>query len=251
MTRPWWRTRQFDGLELLLICVLIATVTALLARDTGSLQDDWLREKYGPSKWSHNNEEWIIRDFFGDRRDGVFVDVGSADPRTGSNTFYLESHLGWSGIAVDALAEYEPHYKQHRPRTRFFALFVGDKSDKPATLYVSRPLGSSSGFRDFTEFYSQGKSIESRQVPTITMNDLLDRAGITRVDLVSMDIELAEPAALAGFDLTRFRPELVCIEAHPPNRQRLIDHFSRHGYRIVGKYLWADVENLYFAPLPE
>ncbi len=39
-----------------------------------------------------------------------------------------------------------------------------------------------------------------------------------------MDIELSEPKALAGFTIERFKPELVCIEAHPevPSRSSII-----------------------------
>lgn len=58
-------------------------------------------------------------------------------------------------------------------------------------------------------------------------------------------------AALAGFDIDRFKPALVCVEAPPPIRQRLVDYFARHRYRIVAKYLWADSANLYFAPMTE
>jgi FkbM family methyltransferase len=247
--RKWWR-RQFDTVEVLLICLLVIGATAAVARRKSVLQDDWLRQQYGPSKWSYNAEEWIVRDFFEDRRDGVFVDIGSADARKSSNTYYLESKLGWSGVAVDALAEHAPSYAQYRPRTQFFALFVGDRSDARATLYVSERAANSSMSRQFTEFYNPGKPIEVREVPTITMNDLLDRAGVSRVDFLTMDIEMAEPVALAGFDIGRFKPALVCVEAHPPIRQWLIDYFVRHDYRVVAKYLWADWENLYFAPLP-
>ena len=104
--RKWWR-RQFDTVEVLLICLLVIGATAAVARRKSVLQDDWLRQRYGPSKWSYNAEEWIVRDFFEDRRDGIFVDIGSADARTSSNTYYLESALGWSGVAVDALAEHD------------------------------------------------------------------------------------------------------------------------------------------------
>jgi hypothetical protein len=64
-----------------------------------------------------------------------------------------------------------------------------------------------------------------------------------------MDIELHEPVALKGLDLTLHRPTLVCIEALMPVRQQILDHFARHGYVVVGKYLRADQENLYFTPL--
>lgn len=240
--------RRFDLIELVLACLLAAAATAALVRSASPVQDEWLRERYGPSKWSYNAEEWIVRDFFADRRGGVFVDVGSADARESSNTYYLESALGWSGVAVDALAEFGPSYAEHRPRTQFFALLVGDRSDERATLYLSARAGNSSTSQDFTAFYNPGRTLETREMPTVTLTDLLDRAGVTSVDFLSMDIEMSEPAALTGFDIERFKPALVCVEAHPPIRQWLVDYFANHGYRVVATYLWSDWENLYFAP---
>ena len=66
---------------------------------------------------------------------------------------------------------------------------------------------------------------------------------------MSMDIELAEAKALSAFDVRRYRPDLVCIEAHLPVRQAILDYFSRNGYVVVGRYLRADTRNLYFTPL--
>jgi anthraniloyl-CoA monooxygenase len=49
--------------------------------------------------------------------------------------------------------------------------------------------------------------------------------------------------------LERFRPRLLAVEAHPPIRQQLLDHFARHGYAPVGKYWRVDSENFWFAPV--
>ena len=104
-----------------------------------------------------------------------------------------------------------------------------------------------SGNRAFTE--QIGEKAKEVDAPTITLNDLLDSEGVKKIDFLSIDIELWEPKALAGFDVERFRPELVCIEAHPQVRQQILDYFARHHYTVVGKYLRADVNNLYFTPI--
>jgi hypothetical protein len=93
--------------------------------------------------------------------------------------------------------------------------------------------------------------LAERTVGTITLDDLLSGAGVTRIDFLSMDIEMAEPRALAGFDVDRFRPSLVCIEAHLPVRQQILDYFAKHGYVLVGRYLWTDLVSLYFKPLDD
>jgi FkbM family methyltransferase len=208
----------------------------------------YLEQAYGPQRYSQFAEEWIIRDFFKDRRNGVFVDIGASHYRDDSTTFYLEEHLGWSGVAVEPLQQFEADYKTHRPRTRFLPFFVSDVSDRTAELYVLQEhTVVSSSDRKFTE--RTGANPRETTVPTITMNDLLRKAGIGRFDFLSMDIELSEPKALAGFDIRRFLPELVCVEAHPEVRQQILDYFARNGYVIVGKYLPADENNLYFMPL--
>lgn len=48
----------------------------------------------GKKLYSQYDEELIIRDFFNDRRGGVFVDVGCYHYKDISTTYYLEKHLG-------------------------------------------------------------------------------------------------------------------------------------------------------------
>ena len=79
-----------------------------------------LVQKYGPKLYSQGNEELVIRDFFQDRRGGVFVDIGASQYKTNSTTYYLEHHLEWTGIAVDAICDYRKDYEIYRKGTRFF-----------------------------------------------------------------------------------------------------------------------------------
>ena len=152
-------------------------------------------------------------------------------------------------------AQFADDYLTHRPRTRFFSFFVSDVSDANATLHEAdgNPLVASSnqGFaaRAGTEAPKPVHSTRAVTVPTVRLTDLLSRVGIERFDFLSVDVELAEPKVLAGFDISRFRPSLVCIEAHPQVRQQILDYFAAHGYVLLGRYLRADLQNLYFAPV--
>ena len=205
------------------------------------------REAYGPHHYTEREEEWLIRDYFQDRRNGVFVDVGANHYKLSNKTYYLESELGWSGIAIEPQQQFAAGYAEHRPATKFFPFFVSDVSNKTAQLYIT--AHSSLVASSNREFVAQfGDLDEVREVPTITLTGLLEAEGIQQFDFLSMDIELHEPKALAGFDIQRFRPSLVCIEGLLPVRQQIIDYFTRNGYVLVGKYMWVDLENLYFAP---
>jgi len=124
---------------------------------------------------------------------------------------------------------------------------VSDRAGALTTLWVPPRLPGLASF-DKANLEKHGLKPEPFDVPTVTLNDVLDQAGIARVDFVSMDIENAEPSALKGFDIHRFRPELLCVEAHPEIRQWLLNYFHAHNYVVVGKYLPFDSVNLYFAP---
>jgi FkbM family methyltransferase len=194
--------------------------------------------------YSQNDEEIVIRDFFQDRRDGVFLDVGCAWPVKGNNTFYLEDNLGWWGIAVDALAEYARPWGKRR-NSKFFNYLVTDHSGTTESFFRANATGVSSLYP--TNAKAQGKYTEVH-VPTITLTKLLDDNHVSKIDFMSMDIEGAEPLALAGFDIERFKPALACVEAHPASRETILKYFADHGYQRIDRYLAYDRVNYYFAP---
>ena len=200
-------------------------------------------------KYSLFAEELIIRDFFQDLKGGVFVDVGCAWPIKASNTYYLEKHLGWTGIGIDALEDYAPAWKSDRPNSKFFAFIVTDQTAAQGTFYKSAGLGLSSVNRDAASGKNFGGPMPTEQieVPTITLDDLLDREGITKIDLLSMDIEGHEATALAGFDIERFQPDLLVIEGHS---QAVTEYLTRHGYQQILRYAAFDSVNRYFRRKP-
>jgi FkbM family methyltransferase len=244
------RAPRFSLFQALCIAVSVGVIGASVPRPQEVNSElDALEKAYGPDHNSWHAEEWIIRDFFKDRRGGVFVDVGASHYRVSSNTYYLEHNLGWSGIAVEPMRQFEADYVAHRPRTRFFSYFASDRSDVDVTMYTyGDDFAAASSDEGWATRFGPGAKEAPRAMvaPSITLDDLLTRAGIESFDFLSMDIELAEPKALAGLDIERFGPAFVCIEAAPEVRQQILDYFARHGYVAVGKYLRADAINLYF-----
>ncbi len=195
--------------------------------------------------YSQKNEELVIRHFFDDRRGGVFVDVGCYHWKKYSTTYYLEARLGWSGVGIDALPWLRAGYEKNRPATRFFNYIVTDRSGGKATLFAAGPLSSTDEER--IEAWLPGEKRKPIEVPTITLTELLDEAGIAKIDFLSMDIEGGEAAALRGFDIERFAPELACVEVAAENREAVAQYFADHGYQLLEEYRAYDPLNLYYA----
>jgi len=253
------KTKRVTRLELVAVAAALVVIVIVSAARWPRphlaptiIEDDLLgalRTRFGQHVYSQGPEELLIRDFFQDRRGGVFLDVGAYDPVTYSNTYRLEHDLGWRGVAIDAIVEFAARYAKLRPATRFVAAFVGDSDQGAATLFLDPEQAViASGDQAFTSRFTT-KAVP-RQVTRRTLNSILAEAETDRVDFVSLDIELGEPAALAEFDLGRYRPELLCIEAHSQTRQPVLNVMARAGYVVVGRYLRVDPSNLYFMPLP-
>jgi len=211
---------------------------------------DKLKKAYGPKLYSQFDEETLIRHFFKDMRAGFFVDVGAGEWQRISTTYYLEKHLDWKGIAIDANEALAIGYAKNRPRTKFFCRFVADTSDQVADFFL--PIYSpdtASGKREMVLRPGQAESqVAKSKVPTITLNKLLDDEQVKIVDFLSMDIEGGEVAALAGFDIKRFKPKLVCIEVAHSSQDLIRDYFKRNGYQRVEEYLPLDPVSWFFAP---
>jgi len=155
----------------------------------------------------------------------------------------------WSGIGVDALPEYAASWKRKRPGSRFYSFLVSDHSDTVEPFFRSELRGTSSHRRELMKGPA-GRDVAFQQleVPTITLTKLLEMNDVSQIAFLSMDIEGAEPLALARFDIDRFRPELACVEAKPANREALIAYFAEHGYQRLERYLQYDTVNYYFTP---
>ena len=126
---------------------------------------------------------------------------------------------------------------------------VTDHSGTMEKLYIGGQI-SSINERHVELFpgaqWEQAKPIE---VPTITLNELLSQNAVQHIDFMSMDIEGAEPKALAGFDIQSYRPRLVCVEASPEIRDAILQYFTTHGYERIDEYLTYDAVNWYVRPV--
>jgi FkbM family methyltransferase len=234
-----------------LLCVLLASASS---GDESSPTDTAKWDAFletAKKRFQSRQPEVIIRHFFRDRRGGFFLDVGAAHFQQGNTTYYLEQRLGWSGIAVDALEHWRPAYEKNRPKTKFLTYIVTDHTGAKEPFFrIENQVGSTANKEraDRIKKLMPSQDVQEIMVPTTTLDALLDREGVTRIDLLSMDIEQGEPAALAGFDIKRFAPQLVCIEHLPEVQAAILEYFERHGYRRIERYLEYDKLNWYFTP---
>jgi FkbM family methyltransferase len=150
-------------------------------------------------------EDAYLRRIFRDQAHGVCVEVGAYDGVTFSAT-YLFDQLGWQCILVEPAPESCRNIRANRPRATVLEVAASDAAGT-ATFY----LADSAAVLNSLE-QDPGQHTTAITVPTDTLDTLLARAGVTRVDFMTIDVEGAEERVLRGLTLARFAPRVVILE---------------------------------------
>ena len=189
-------------------------------------------------------EKKLVRDYFNNKKQGVFVDVGGNDPvAVTSQSWHLEDQLQWRGVVVEPNPKFLQQCREKRRAICFACACVEHEDERQVTLYVPVLNGNEmdshaavdKNIDDFN--YRQHTQIK---VPAYTLESILKQAGITAIDLLSIDVEGAELQVLKGFNIKRYQPGLILLE---DKHLYLTKHryLKRHGYVLVkrtGRNFW-------------
>jgi FkbM family methyltransferase len=185
-------------------------------------------------------------------RNGVFVDVGAYDGVSISNSYFMESRLGWRGVCVEPLvgAVFEALQRQRQCATFNVAAFnssghaeftVVPKArayDSGGTSHMLSGISGAYDAKHVTRIIEEANNtgIDTIRVPTVLLRDILRQAGVTHVDVLSVDTENSEAQVLRGMDFAEVYVDVVVVEAS--YFARLVDvHdvLTTNGFELVGK----------------
>lgn len=156
-----------------------------------------------------------------------FVEVGANQPRTLSQTWELEQR-GWTGVLIEPQPELADRLRQERS-AQVFAVACSSRasSGQSMTLHLAGPHSSFDQELNLPGVKPHG----SISVPLLSLDAVLESAGATTVDFMSIDVEGHELEVLDGCDLQRWRPRLLMVED-------LLLHLQLHRYLITHGYRW-------------
>jgi FkbM family methyltransferase len=151
-------------------------------------------------------------------RPGTFVDLGGHDGVTGSNTLFLETRRGWTGVLVEPVPALLARARAAR-RCPCLPFAVAASDGEAEFIEVAAGYTQMSGLSAtydpalLARLRAHPRHQERRwRVETRTLARLLLEADLPDPDFVSLDIEGGEEAALAAFPFERHRVRLWAIE---------------------------------------
>jgi FkbM family methyltransferase len=186
--------------------------------------------------YAQNFEDVLLWRALKDVPAGTYVDVGAGHPSHNSVTklFY---EAGWSGINVEPVAVLADELGRDRERDVNVRAAVSSQDIETVdlTVVVDWDELSTISTDRADELRSQGRAVETQQVPAVRLDALLERHGVSDVHFLKVDVEGAELDVLNSIDLTRTRPWIVVVEVvaggtQSSTRSAIRSHLSENRY---------------------
>jgi len=177
---------------------------------------------YGLDRLDRELERWLDLD------GGVFIEAGANDGISVSNTLYFERHRGWTGLLVEPVPELAYRCIRNRRSSTGVALCALGAPEEAGRLVpvtycnlMSVVQGAFGNGAEEAEYVRLGRDVQKTIMQetyttfaaVLTLSSLIDHFGMTRIDLLVLDVEGYERQALAGLDLARHRPRFILVEA--------------------------------------
>lgn len=170
--------------------------------------------------------------------------AGAAGVRAGDVVLDCGAHVGtFTRTALQAGAArvlaIEPAAPQQECLRRNFALEIG----RGRVILVSEGVWEHSGILSFhqgadrLQDHFEAETAGPLKLPVLTIDELVERAALPRVDFIKMDLEGAERRALAGArrTLARWKPRLALASYHLPDDNDILPALVREAnpdYRV-------------------
>lgn len=171
----------------------------------------------------------------GGKRNGTFVEVGTGDGRTLSNTVFLERDAGWTGVLFEPDRRFHDSIRKTRA-AKLDRRAAYRESGRSLDFLEVGHAGELSTFDANRNSDGRRRTGTVRSVQTVTLSEAFDEHGLpTEIDYVSIDTEGSEIDVLQGIDFTRHRIGFLTVEHNfvTPHRAAIVATLEGHGYRTI------------------
>lgn len=194
------------------------------------------REMYSFAVCSQDGEEAFLREFFGSKKNGFYVDVGAYNPFRFSNTAWAYER-GWTGINI------EPNFWGYKKfvwaRPRDINLNCGISKEEGVLSYYEFAEGAYNTFCK-EEIIKNTELQKISNVTTRRLDLIFSEYHVRQIDFLDIDVEGMELNVLDSNDWDVYRPTIVLCEQRMDIediiKSDVYIYMMRKGYVAISKY---------------
>ncbi len=202
-----------------------------------------------PYKSQMGQDKYINTNFFKNRRNGIFIDIGANECVRFSNTYFFEKHLDWNGICIEPLPKIFEKLKNNRSCICINGC-IADKEGDAQFLCIEGYSEMLSGLLDKyhpihlnrikAEVAEYGGRSNIITVPCYRLNDILLEYNLSYIDYLSIDTEGGEYSILASIDFTQFDIDIIDVENNYKDH-RIRNLLEKNGYQFITKIMCDEI----------
>ncbi|ODT22961.1 MAG: hypothetical protein ABS35_13550 [Kaistia sp. SCN 65-12] len=172
-------------------------------------------------QFDYQVDRFIFERYFPDKNiKGTFVECGAFDGLTECSCKFFEDTMEWSAYNLEPVPWIFDKLQINRPNSNNFNVGLSNKSGETTFQSVIHPTFG----RDTTigaiehsdsiraNLMDAGCTFEPVTVTTITWADFIKLSGLSRIDLMVLDVEGHELAVLEGMIGSQVLPDVMCVE---------------------------------------
>jgi len=191
-------------------------------------------------------EDKFIKNYFKNKFNGFYIDVGCYHPLDGNNTHLLHKK-GWNGINLDINFYSIELFNYLRKKDINIHSGVSHRQRK-LTMYYRKEINMLNTLdKKIAEIHFRN-GFKKRNVQVNTLNFFISRffKKLEKIDFLNIDVEGAELNVLKSLNFKRYKPQLICIEIHNPKKMydanynylksnNIYKYLANKKYKIVWK----------------
>ena len=200
------------------------------------LKDTWTNKEYFDGKsYSQINQDKTVLDYLNDNG-SFYVDIGSSSGKYLSNTYIMDTKLGWKGLCID------PYPK--------------DMDDRTCDICKSVISSENGQIVEFTEGDEYGgitkylgshkdkiKNKPKKKYVTKNLKTVFEEYNVPFcIDYMSLDTEGSEYEILKGMPFDKYCVKTITVEHNleKDKRQKIQSLLQKNGYKFVKNLLIDD-----------
>jgi FkbM family methyltransferase len=183
---------------------------------------------YNKSQFGQDQQ---VINFFSNKKNGYFIEIGAYDGVNMSNTYLLEYAYNWKGICVEANPLFYNKLVENRPNCINLDCAVFNEDDKTMD-FINDDTGGCSGFVN-TNSHTHILHKQIIKVNTKKLNTILDTNNAPKfIEFLSIDTEGSEYDILSAFDFSKYTFGYICVEHNhiEKNRTKIRNLLVNNGY---------------------
>jgi len=195
---------------------------------------------------SQFGEDKKIIKLFKEEKNGTYLDLGCFHPIRQNNT-YLFYKLGWKGVNIDLNPLTIELFNIARPNDINICVAISGKKGSKYLFFDHELSSLNTISKNHTLFLREAfnkTNLKKKRIKTDTLNNILKKNRINKIDFMNIDIEGNEFDVLKTINFNKLDIKVICIEIVnyefysnkiKINKKKIFNILKKNNYRLKFK----------------